>query len=270
MEKFYLTQKGQPVGPWSVQEILRHLSEQNLTWTDYLYDEAKRDWVLLLDHPVLLPHFREMAQAPKAAPSKGAKPNPQPKPVVAVDWSSAKEKEWFALRGDNKYGPFAMVDVIKMLQDKQIFEYDYVWNVRYSSWKRIAECEELRPEKVKMLHESGHPEVSEVFFRRRHARAQYGASIVVHNNKQVWRGESIEISSGGCGLLLENSDFTPGQTLFLHFKVGDGVPPFNATCEIVSKQTLKSGSSACKYGVRFTNVSRDIQLAIKDYTQKAA
>ena len=264
-EKFYLTQNGKPVGPWSLPDILSNLKGQNISWTDYLYDESRKDWVLLMDHPVLVPHFREMAHAPTT--SSVPKQNPKPSgPEVQL----SREKEWFALRGDNKYGPFTHVELLKMLQDKQLFEFDYVWNVRLSNWKRVAECDEFKPETVNALRESGLPEVGEVFFRRRHARAEYGASLVVHNNRQVWKAESLEISPGGCGLMIDNDLIEPGQSLFLHFKAGDGVPPFNAICEVVSKQAPKHGQAWSKYGVKFTSISRQVQLAIKEYTKKAA
>lgn len=264
MQKYYLTQNGKPVGPWSVQEILSELKAQTINWTDYLYDESRKDWVLLLDHVDLVPYFKDSS-------NKGGSPFPQHqlrsevKNIRSEGSEAVPKQEWFALRGENKYGPFAYLELVKMLQSKKLFEFDYVWNASFAGWKRIAECDEFRPEKVKALMQSGGPELSEVFFRRRHARANYGSSIVVHNNKQVWYGESLEISSGGCGLLLGNQHLEPGQTLFLHFKVGDGVPPFNATCEVVSKQPAKTGNGYCKYGVKFTHINRQVQLAIRDF-----
>lgn len=263
MHKFYLTQNGKPVGPWSSDDILSKLSAKSLSWTDYLYDEAKQDWVLLMDHPSFVGHFRELANAP-AAEDTVVQRDEKP------DASFSREKEWFILKGDNKYGPFPFLELLKMLQEKSLFEFDYVWNVKFSNWKRVSECEEFRPEKVKALKDSGHAEVEEVFFRRRHARASYGASLVVHDNKKVWKGESLEISPGGCGLVIDNSGLEPGQNLFLHFKAGDGVPPFNAICQIVSKHSSEPGQQWVRYGVKFTSISRQVQLAIKDFTTKAA
>ncbi len=263
MERFYITQNGNSVGPWSVDQILSNLKSNSLSWTDYLFDEVKQDWVLLMDHASFVSHFRDMANAPATKPT----------PVVGIPRSEseqAREKEWFCLRGDNKYGPFTLIEAIKMLQDKNLYEFDFVWNVRFQSWKRVSECEEFQPEKVRALRDSGHLEIEEVFFRRRHVRAQYGASLLVHNSRDVWKAESFEISSGGCGLMVECQTLEPGQSLFLHFKAGDGVPPFNAICEIVSKQTPQAGQHRIKYGVKFTNINRQVQLAIKEFTGRAA
>ena len=266
MERFYLTQNGKPVGPWALNEIIKNLKSNGLAWTDYLYDEAKQDWVLLMDHPALLSHFRETG----GVSAKGATPSPKNPQSKGKPEELSNDKEWFVLKDENKYGPFTFVDLVKMLQDKNLYEFDYIWNSGFTNWKRVSECEEFRPEKVRALRGSGHPEIEEVFFRRRHARARYGASLVVHNNQKVWKGESLEISPGGCGLFIENSLLEPGQTLFLHFKAGDGVPPFNAICQIVSKQMSTNGSAQVKYGVKFTSISRQVQLAIKGYTDNAA
>src|SRR5207253_697807 len=104
--------------------------------------------------------------------------------------------------------------------------------------------------------------------RRRHVRAKYGTTLIVHNSKNVFRGTTFEISAGGAGILIENPNLQPGQSLFLHFQPGDGVPPFNAVCQIVSKQYTKerfSSSVPVKYGVKFTTLSQSVRESIKNY-----
>lgn len=260
MSKHYLSKNGQQVGPWSPEEILAKLKAKDLAWSDYLYDEGKKDWVMLMDHPAFAEQFKY------AAPEKVVEQPPTP----AASSGDKKEKEWFTLKGDNRYGPFAYLEVVRMLQEKSLFEFDYIWNSSMEGWKRVAEIPEFKPEKIKELKQSDLPQIQEVFFRRRHARASYGASLIVHNNRSVWRGEAIEISAFGAGITVESPSIEPGQTLFLHFKPGDGVPPFNALCSVVSKQYTDSaqGPAKVRYGVKFTSISQNIQKAIKTYTEK--
>lgn len=265
MQRYYVTQAGKQVGPWTVSEIVEQISQSKLAWTDYLYDESKKDWVLLLDHHDLVPHFRKMTAKAPAVLAPAAK-SESAAPVVPLK----AEKEWFVLKEQNKYGPFGYLELVKMLQEKNLYEYDWVWNSKFPSWKRVADCEEFSPDKVRSLYSKGLVDEEEVFFRRRHARAQYGASLIVHNNKKVWKADSLEISAGGCGILLEDSSFQPGQSLFLHFQPGDGVPPFNAICEIVNKTAGRGKEKRTKYGVKFTSINRQVQLAIKEYTDRAA
>ncbi len=270
MDTFYVSHNGDQLGPWSQPEITKRLKAREISWNDYVFDNTKNDWVFIMDHPVFV-------EAYKAVSAKPEPPKPNKPPVQEEAKSPKKDepapktdKEWFVLKSENRYGPFSHLEVVRMLQEKNIFEFDYVWNQHMANWKRVAEVEEFGPEKIKTLQESTQGDVQEVFFRRRHARAHYGASIIVHNNKKVWKGESLELSSGGAGLVIDHHDFQPGQTLFLHFKPGDGVPPFNAICTIVSKQVPAAGSKTLRYGVKFTSINRNIQEAIKDYTEKAA
>lgn len=256
---YYVSHEGQQLGPWPVDQILSQLKTHALGWSDYIYDESKEDWIFIMDHAEFKPHYS--AEVPPVKDSAPATPPPQ------ATNQPATEKEWFVLKAENRYGPFSFVELVRMLQEKNLYEFDYVWNPSMTAWARVAEVEEFKPEKIRSLKESGHAEVQEIFFRRRHARANYGASIIVHNNKKVWKGESIEISAGGAGLRIDNPDLQPGQTLFLHFKPGDGVPPFNAICTVVSKQSKGPHPS---YGVKFTSINRTVQAAIKDYTEKLA
>ena len=160
-----------------------------------------------------------------------------------------------------------------MLQEKTLFEYDYVWHSKMPAWQRVVEVEEFSAQKIREMKESNDAAVSEIFFRRRHARASYGASLIVHNNKTVFRGQAFEISAGGAGVMIDNPNLQPGQSLFLHFQPGDGVPPFNAVCQIVSKQFVRDASATSepvKYGVRFTTLSQSVRESIKSFTTKAA
>jgi hypothetical protein len=202
-------------------------------------------------------------------PPKAQPPLPgAPKQKSSVPDPDYMNFEWYVLKGENKFGPFAYMDLVKMLQEKKVFEFDYVWHAQLGSWTRMAELKEFQPQSIQNLQSAEMPELSEVFFRRRHKRASFNASILVHDNKSVWKGEGIEISAGGAGLYMDNAMLVPGQTLFLHFKPGDGVPPFNATCEIVSKKFMKGikdRKSPIKYGVKFINIAPTTQEMIAEY-----
>ena len=73
--------------------------------------------------------------------------------------------------------------------------------------------------------------------------------------------------------MIDNNALNPGQSLFLHFQPGDGVPPFNAVCQIVSKQHVSVNASRdnqIKYGVKFTNLSQSVRESIKNFTAAQA
>ncbi len=263
--RFVVDHLGQQHGPFSLDEILSQVKSGQLEITDYLYNESSSDWVMLLAYEALadtLKDFKPWASAPKAS-------------VIQVPTESKEEKqvqeaEWFVLKGENRFGPFTYFDLVRMLQERSLFDFDYLWTHQLGGWKRVSELNEFKSDVIRQLIDSGQLEIKEIFFRRRHARVEYGAALMVHDNKKLWRAQSIEISQGGAGIIAQTDTFQQGQRLFLHFKPGDGVPPFNASCEVVSKRPLEGGDfkGSVKYGVRFTNINPQAQRHLNEFTNR--
>ncbi len=269
---YFVTVKGNMVGPLDHQQVLAKVQSNDCLWTDYIFDDGTQDWIMLMDHKDFEATYKaSLAEAKTSAP-KASETTSTSSSGIAND--TLKDKAWFILKSGNNYGPFSKLEIVQMLQEKTLFEFDYIWAQKLPAWKRVAEVEDFNPIHIKNLKNSGMTEVGEVFFRRRHARVSYGCSLIIHNNKTVFKGKAMEISAGGAGILIENPNFQPGQTIFLHFQPGDGVPPFNAVCEIVSKQTLQETmglAAPIRYGVKFTSITQSVKESIKDFTtQKAA
>lgn len=262
-KQYFLSNNGSHIGPFPKEEILGRIKSQEATWTDYVYDESFGDWKLLLEHPdfssALTPSLKPPAFKPSGSSEK---------------FTEVKEKGWYILKEGNNYGPFSRLDIVQMLQERSLYEYDYLWHAEMESWKKVSEVSVFSPEAIRDLKASGIEGVNEVFFRRRHARARYGASMVVHNNKSVYKGKSIELSLGGAGIVVESPGLEIGQTLYLHFKPGDGVPPFNAVCQVVSKQQLRNiphgPGTPVKYGVKFTSITQKARESIRSFTEPKA
>lgn len=264
------------MGPFTPDQIVGLVRDGALAPLDYLYDEGKADWVLFIDHDSVGALVRDAK--PKAPPKPAGKGDEHPHIVVhkpafekkADGAAVADSHEWFVLKGDNKFGPFSYTDVIKMLQQGVVFEFDFAWHEGLETWKRIAEVEAFSEKNIKSLKGSLMPEINEVFFRRRHRRVRYGGTILVHDNKKVWKGYAVEISEGGAGVVMDNALVVPGQQLYLHFKPGDGVPPFNAVCEVVSKKfanEVREANASVKYGLKFLTISADAQKVIQEFTK---
>ena len=274
-EKFYVSHSSEQMGPYSIDEIVQFVAQGTLSPLDYIYDEEKNDWLLFLEHPRLSEKIKSLKPraAPKVQKSDAQTPAQESAPVHSKKTQSREDKpqaEWFVLKGDNKFGPFTFIDVVKMLQQGAVFEFDFAWHAGLETWMRIAELSEFSKENLKKLKESSMPEISEVFFRRRYRRIVYGGTILVHDNKKVWKGKTVEISEGGAGVVMENAMILPGQQLYLHFKPGDGVPPFNAICEVVSKEfvnDLRNRNAPIKYGLKFKQLSDETQKFLKTFTK---
>jgi hypothetical protein len=277
MLMYYVSSNGEQKGPWTLDEVLTRVKASELTMLDYIFDESKNDWVTLMEHPQLMEKLKSTKppSVPKPRVELSAVPNGHhqvsqaaPPPVR----EEPKVAEWFVLKGENKFGPFSYPDLIKMLQRKLVYEFDFAWKQGMETWSRIAELPEFSEDKIRELKGTLMPEISELFFRRRHRRVRYGGTILVHDNRTVWKGRGVEISQGGAGVIMENSTIVPGQKLYLHFKPGDGVPPFNAICEVVSKrfqENVKEKASPVRYGLKFTSMNEETRKFLADFAKKA-
>lgn len=265
--RFFISQQGVQKGPWTTHEIKQKLESEQISLTDYVYDEDTSDWVLIMNYLPFEKYLMSILEFKQRKNQITATEENMKKREPKENMGSNPE-DWFVLRGEDQYGPFSYVEMVKMLQRQQILEFDYIWSQKISTWARVCEVQDFKPERIKKLKNSAGVSDHDIFFRRKHARAAIGATILVHNNREVWKGRSAEVSAGGAGLLIASDQIQVGQELFLHFKAGDSVPPFNAVCKIVSKKEYDQ--QEYRYGVKFTSISQSVQVAIKNYTDRVA
>lgn len=182
-----------------------------------------------------------------------------------AQWS---EKEWYILRQDSQYGPYSYLEVIRLLQDRKVREYDYVYNQKLTTWKKISELEQFSPSKMTELRQSSWSELRAIFFRRKHARINMRGHLILHDGKKVFKALLKEISAGGASFELSQMNISVGQELSFHFKPSVEVPAFNAVVEVVSLQPQDAGS--LKIGVKYLKIETAVQKAIKEFADKVA
>ncbi len=256
---FYVYHQGEQKGPISLGEIASKVRTYELEMHDYLYDEEASDWTVLVAYPALSDLIKDV---------KSATPVP---PAVAPQVADANApSEWFALKGNLRFGPFAYTELIRLLQEKSMHDSDFVWHAGLKEWQKIAELPEFSSDAIRKLRESGQASLDEVFFRRRHARIQHNGSVLMHNNQKVFRGKSLEISAGGAGIILETVALDVGHQAFLHFKPASDLPPFNAVCEIVSRRPVRSADrlTLMHYGVKFLKIETKTTKAIESLVSR--
>lgn len=247
---FYVHHQGEQSGPLSLSEIAARVRSHALDLNDYIYDERASDWLVLVAHPELSELVKDVKPVANVSPSAPIEGHPN---------------EWFALKGNLRFGPFAYTELIRLLQEKSMHDSDFVWHSGLKEWKKIADLSDFTPEAIHRLRELGQPKLDEVFFRRRHARVQHDGSILMHNNQKVFRGKSLEISAGGAGIVLETAALEVGHQVFLHFKPASELPPFNAVCEVVSRRPINSADALAPihYGVKFLKIESTLTDAIE-------
>lgn len=264
--KYRVSHQGEEAGQFTLDEIIAKVRAKELELFDYIYDEQKSDWILMMEHPELAAKLR--SQKPPRPPSaaKAAEPEVESAPKKASKPAAAAERvhattpaganEWFVLKGEHRFGPFDFTEVVRMLQQKVVYPFDFVWHAGLSDWKRLAEVTEFQPENMRALFEKN--KKSDMFTQRKHKRKKHSTRVIIHDNLSLWKGESVEISKGGLGVMMKNALVVPGQQVFVHFSGNSGLPSFNAVCEVVSKKFVNDGTPV-EYGLRFISMSPEAQ-----------
>jgi hypothetical protein len=255
LKKYFLAKAGHQVGPYTENEILEKLHTTEHAWNDYIYDETREDWMLILEHPTFSEKY-----------NKGwARNSMQPTSLHPFH-----EKRWMVNKDDKKFGPFTYLEVIQMLQERTLIEQDHISLSHSPGWRPVKEFEEFSTQKVKELIVRTDKELKEVFNRRRFPRAEFVGTLIVHDNKTVFRGQSYQISAGGAGLYIPSHALQPGQTLLLHFHPSPDVPAFNAVASVVNKfqPNRQMDVTPQKYGVKFTSISQNIKERIYSYASR--
>lgn len=271
---YMVSRNGETLGPMAIDVIAQKLAMAELAVTDFAWDEKAGDWVTLMEFGELKSYLHSRKPKPPAARVEAEKSS-SPKAAsvftaTVVTEAEAITEEWFVNRGQQKFGPFSYLGLIKALQDKSVFEFDYVWTAGMESWIRIAEHEKFATETIRSLLKSlsTSSEHIEVFAQRKHPRILLENDVLVHDNSSVSTGRMVEASIGGSGLVVKNSTLVPGQTVNVHFASILGLPAFNAIGEVVSKKYVRSARdrrAPIHYGIRFVKIDAAAETRVKNF-----
>lgn len=249
MKKYSVNHQGQEFEPMSLNDIVERVRSRELDIFDYVYDQDKGEWVLMME-------LAELAERLKS--QKPQRPPVAIPPVVPPSTKSAHDvTDWYVLKAENQFGPFSFPEMIQMMQQKVIFPFDFVWHSTMADWQRVAELAEFQPEAIRDLIKNQNSKKS-LFASRQFKRQPYCGRVILHDNLSIWKGEGFEISRGGVGVKMKNALVVPGQKLTLHFHKHEDWPAFNAVCEVVSKKFV-AGDSPIEYGFKFLSLSQDAE-----------
>ncbi len=125
-------------------------------------------------------------------------------------------KEWYIARGDKKYGPYSLDEMIVLRQQRKIFEYDLIWKQGLRQWNILIQTQEFSAQA--MAERSMKAETCDVFNRRKWPRVRIEIPAFVHNELNLWKAKTLNISQGGALLELNSPFLNVGDTIHLNFQ----------------------------------------------------
>lgn len=176
--------------------------------------------------------------------------------VMALNLEIPTCNEWHVLKGETKYGPYTYQEMIQMLQNKTLFNFDYAWGSHLDSWTSLAELPEFSQDRLTRIAEKETNE--EIFNKRKHTRVTVEIPVYAHDNLRLWKGKVENLSEGGALIYMENPLLLPGHIINLHFKsLGKDEVAFNCTAEILTKRLTKQRiqhDTGIHYAVQFLQI----------------
>jgi hypothetical protein len=175
--------------------------------------------------------------------------------MLALEFPTSND--WYIQKEQTQYGPYSYVEVLKFMQQKVVFDFDYAWSPHLESWTPFGELPEFSAERILRLVEKNSS--SGVFHKREHDRFFCDTKVVIHNQKQTWNGTIKSIGLGGALIKIENPLLNIGEKIFIHFDSTDEQQaPFNCAAEVLNKKHTRARirhNSGILYAIKFVQMT---------------
>lgn len=181
--------------------------------------------------------------------------------------------QWYILRGDLKYGPYAYKAMISMIQNSELQDYNYAWAPHLESWALVGELPEFSKDRLCRLIETKDHLAGSIKDRKA-PRVNIEIPVWAHNDNVFFDGQTLSLSENGALLLLNNPLLQPGEKILVNIRAADkNSEPFNVLCEVIRKNYSKQRlnvKSGLHYAVRFLSVPEIGKKQLENWSRGTA
>ncbi|MGC5376654.1 hypothetical protein ACPXAO_24425, partial [Salmonella enterica] len=79
-------------------------------------------------------------------------------------------------------------------QEKEIFDYEFIWKEGMSDWIRIAEHPEFSADAIRDLLTK--PQTKPAFIKREFPRITFMNEVMVHDDNSIWMAQAFQGGEG--------------------------------------------------------------------------
>lgn len=182
------------------------------------------------------------------------------------------QAQWYVMKGENQFGPFNYVDVLRMRQENVLFDFDFVWAQGMSSWTILNNVPNFHSNNVQQFIQEYGELASTILQKRKNKRITKKVSLLITNGENAWRGTTLTLSIAGASLLTNYSKFLPDDQLQIHFHNDDNPDQsFNVTAIIIGKKyqsEVVKENTIMTYFLRFTEISSGGQDVLQKWIEE--
>lgn len=264
---FFVSRAGTAVqGPFSKRDLSKKLQNNELLYTDYLWNENQQSWEMLAQ-------FFSHDFPPPKDPPPGVKTTKKKEVLrefkentFSQDVGISNEPIWFLFKDNTKFGPYRYLELVRLLQTNACAPDDFLWKPGFSDWQRLRACPEFSESVLKKMVHLKNISSEKVFVQRRFPRVPYDGEVILHDDNKVLFGEVRSLSEGGAFLEVPKPTHQQGDRLKIHFTPGAVKVPFNCIAEV----TQVSKSAPAGYNVKFIYLEEEDRKRISEYAKSVA
>ncbi|AHZ84038.1 PilZ domain-containing protein [Bdellovibrio bacteriovorus] len=184
--------------------------------------------------------------------------------------TATNQQQWYILRGEMKYGPYEYRSLITMIQNGELYDYNFVWAAHLENWTLLGDLQEFSKDRLCRLIETK-DHIAGSFKDRKCPRVDLETPVYAHNDHNFFDGHTLSVSENGALVLLNDPLLLPGQKILLNFRTSEVNPQtFNVLCEIIRKNYSKQRlnvKSGLHYAVRFLSVQETGMAQLTKWTR---
>lgn len=176
------------------------------------------------------------------------------------------EKKWYYMSSNEPQGPLCHIDLVKKLQDKDIFDYQYVWAPHYEEWKMFCEAEEFSKKYIQWVYDNLFEKNGQFYFNRRNStRKKVTCEVNGHNSAIFMTGHTESLSMNGCEVEFDYPLLQVHDQITVHCVYPQDLNlHFNALCQVLQKKYTPRKfhqKMKVKYILKFLDKSEEKNIA---------
>lgn len=192
--------------------------------------------------------------------------------IAKIPLMKAMHLHWYVQVNNRESGPYTFLEVLSMMHSQDITQSDFVTYRGLGDWHAVNTFENFQPAQVKAtLDESEFdPDENEDIPFRKSIRIPLSSEVMVIVDDLFFRGEALDLSTGGCLIRVPKGKLLADSQFKVHFYENSEIQllPFNAggnAVRVVAESKVENQrSSSDLVGMQFTSLKKDEKENLRD------
>lgn len=274
---YYLKSGNEKLGPFTEKEIINGLRAGKISLFDMIFHNQKNVWVMVMQHS----DFCDLEISPEGDQEEEGDP-PSPLQiglslqefVAPADFPANLEGDldaglerpyWFEKSNPGQAHKF--LDILSLLHSKKFSEQTLLSRGPHGPWKPLLEWDDFSANSLSEFKRNTPGTIPDVSIRRKHARFDYGKTVIVATQAKAFKAFCPDISKSGMSFIATTLRLAIDENVFVKFGETLENNVFDVKAVVVGVRKIQvpdTGALYFRYALRFTHISENFKRRILD------